>query len=273
MILPPDHEAALAELSLEPPPRIYKFMSWAHLEPLLKGRGLHFQSPSEFNDPFDCSPRVVVPQTRAAIQLRLKQDRERVRGGGDESVADETLNRLRRLSPKQLKFAALMDWHQMVSGYGMTCFAEQADHPLMWSHYADSHRGVCVEFDPSALPKGQTYLTIKVIYRDHRADFHFPKGKRVDRRLDVLRVLNTKGRTWEHEKEWRIVRMSGADTTVVLPANAITSVILGARSRDQDRERLSGWLSEGFPEARVVEASLDLDGFSISVPLEKPGHP
>ena len=28
-----------------------------------------------------------------------------------------------------------------------TCFSKRNDSILMWSHYADSHKGVCFEFD------------------------------------------------------------------------------------------------------------------------------
>lgn len=38
------------------------------------------------------------------------------------------------------------------SGIGMICFSEDGSSSTMWAHYADNHRGVCLEF---ALPEAQ----------------------------------------------------------------------------------------------------------------------
>src|SRR6185369_16167015 len=31
--------------------------------------------------------------------------------------------------------------------YGVLCFSRSWSHPLLWSHYADKHRGICLGFD------------------------------------------------------------------------------------------------------------------------------
>ncbi len=264
MILPPGHDEAMAELMLEPPPRLFKYMSLRHVDSLLAHRELHFQSPASFNDPFDCSPRIVIPKTQAAIQLRLRQDRERVRGGGNEADADAMLKQLAKLPPEKLKIAALENWHQLVWGYGITCFSEIPNHPLLWGHYADSHRGVCIEFESSHLPRGPDHLLIKVFYREERSQFHFPRGNIFDRKIDVLRVLNTKGRHWEYEREWRVVKMNGAESASLLPFLTVRRVIFGARCPDSEISRIESLLGEGFPAASTSLARLNLDGFGIS---------
>lgn len=36
---------------------------------------------------------------------------------------------------------------EMNSRYGMICFSEHWHNPVLWSHYADKHRGICLGFD------------------------------------------------------------------------------------------------------------------------------
>lgn len=39
-------------------------------------------------------------------------------------------------------------WKHMAKLYSMCCFAGVPNSILMWSHYADRHRGVCIGFEP-----------------------------------------------------------------------------------------------------------------------------
>ena len=52
---------------------------------------------------------------------------------------------------------------------GVTCFAERPDNVLMWSHYANSYAGICIEYDFSRINtyggKGVFLNTQKVLYK------------------------------------------------------------------------------------------------------------
>lgn len=43
---------------------------------------------------------------------------------------------------------------------GFLCFSEQMNNPVLWAHYADNHKGLCLEFE---IPSG---LLKKIIYRE-----------------------------------------------------------------------------------------------------------
>lgn len=88
---------------------------------------------------------------------------------------------------------------------GLLCFSENWTDLIMWAHYADAHKGLCLGFDVSGLP------VLKVNYRE--------KQPLVDR--DIARLRNypathddnsedlplhfflTKSKDWQYEKEWR----------------------------------------------------------------------
>ena len=80
----------------------------------------------------------------------------------------------------------------IVEKWGVLCFAKDWKNPLLWSHYADSHKGICLGFD---VPK-EVLCTVE--YRQHRSH---PLDWKSD---DVISsVLWTKFIHWRYEKEQR----------------------------------------------------------------------
>lgn len=52
-----------------------------------------------------------------------------------------------RTNPSGLARRAL---HEVLDRVGLLCLSGNLTSELLWGHYADGHRGVCVEFDPHA---------------------------------------------------------------------------------------------------------------------------
>lgn len=108
----------------------------------------------------------------------------------------------------------------------MSCFSEICDSMLMWSYYADSHKGICIEYDLSKLLKTPTNQKIidsltKVQYSPNRIDcLH---GDAED---NVVKILTSKSDVWSHEQEWRIVCETNNEW---LPFDCISGVYLGKK--------------------------------------------
>src|SRR5260370_36609373 len=80
----------------------------------------------------------------------------------------------------------------MAQKYGMLCFCMHWRNPVLWSHYADRHRGICLGFDvPSDSIKGVQYVVT-------RPPLRFPLTEATTQKL-----LFTKYRDWRYEEEWR----------------------------------------------------------------------
>ncbi|MEN9896865.1 MAG: hypothetical protein RLZZ66_514 [Pseudomonadota bacterium] len=114
-----------------------------------------------------------------------------------------------RANPQKLKDP----FKEMVSGkFGIICFSQSFESPLMWAHYADNHKGVCLKFD---VPEDDC---LDVIYSKSMEKFIEEKLK--DRSLafklavlcncgltfkDLVKILTTKFSEWSYEKETRIL--------------------------------------------------------------------
>lgn len=108
----------------------------------------------------------------------------------------------------------------------MTCFTQRNNNLLMWSHYADSHRGFCVEYalkQPLIQNKELRSHLFPVIYdkirpitRDIQSliDSHKELCKAEEENAyyegeesldDILPLCIMKSKDWEYEEEWRLV--------------------------------------------------------------------
>lgn len=83
-----------------------------------------------------------------------------------------------------------------LNGIGVISFTEAIDNILMWSHYADSHKGMAIGFDPNHPFFKNLY---RVRYTTQRVNLRreYPKTVGVE--------LFFKSDQWMYEKEWRII--------------------------------------------------------------------
>lgn len=118
----------------------------------------------------------------------------------------------------------------------MACFSEKPNNILMWSHYADSHRGFVLEYDTDTFYTKcdscqnkimrqtcldwKTTMLFPILYTNQRYDatqflsdhitmdflkkFNLPKvwGKLDE--LDIVKVGIYKHTQWSYEHEWRL---------------------------------------------------------------------
>jgi Protein of unknown function (DUF2971) len=102
---------------------------------------------------------------------------------------------------------------------GICCFSETYDNILMWAHYADGHRGFCLEFDTS-LPPFSIVRDDKVVQHAEEVKYQpeIPSYDLIElmsgdletrtKKLSKMLLL-TKGECWQYQSEWRICGVSG----------------------------------------------------------------
>ncbi len=94
--------------------------------------------------------------------------------------------------------------------HGIVSFSTTAKCPLMWSHYADQHRGVCVVY--SVPDQGVPNLR-EVIYDGSRkvlaSDIRDMESDEAAKKRVEEAALLTKAGSWRYEKEWRLIGKRG----------------------------------------------------------------
>lgn len=91
--------------------------------------------------------------------------------------------------------------------HGLICFSESCKSPLMWGHYADNHKGICLGFDVDT--KSPEYKEfVKVIYKKEKVHF---KIEQLEEGFNK-KLIKFKDISWEYEREWRaLVTLKGKD--------------------------------------------------------------
>lgn len=140
--------------------------------------------------------------------------------------------------------------------HGLLCFAKNWNSPVLWSHYADNHRGICLGFDISDdLPTQVSYVNSR---------FNWPSA--VDESF-VKQLLFTKFSHWSYEDEYRVYTsleecendLYYADFSEVL---ALKQVIVGARSVIT-RSQLSDALGSFSDGVEVFKARAAFKSFRV----------
>lgn len=134
--------------------------------------------------------------------------------------------------------------------YGITCFSERYDIALMWSHYANKHSGVCVEYDFSKLNINNRLLVqlFPVIYTSNRQCF--PNGVSYDENekflmsttpftsYQLIKNLITKSNVWNYEKEWRLIGFLSELGEQKLTLPIISKIYLGVNISKENRNKI-----------------------------------
>lgn len=122
---------------------------------------------------------------------------------------------------------------KLIDTFQIGCLSTDLKNRLMWSHYADNHRGFCIEYDFSEMPDDM--LPLPVVYSQER--IKFPWGAYFNNDIVALNLslsmeLLTKDEVWEYEKEWRILLPSSSDPNLKIP---ISCIYLGAKCTELNK--------------------------------------
>lgn len=235
---------------------------------------LYFASPREFNDPFDCrAQRNQARNFREEIANFIRMDD--LRRGLSESEIEANLERIRQ-HPDIVRSSRETDADEAAlrrhidEEIGIVSLTSCNNSILMWSHYANFHRGFCIGFNTVNLgfPDNSINEVIYVenIARDILFQFFTAEDSSEDRFLRLQLEINilSKYRDWQYEKEWRIMGIRGIGT---YPPSAICEIIFGLNCSDENKVQVRRAL--GNKTIKYFQAEEGEDDFSINiVPIE-----
>lgn len=135
------------------------------------------------------------------------------------------------------------------------CTTPISMHSLMWAHYADSHKGICIEYevDYSNLPTGISSIPV-----NYTNEFkHYLVSDFLLNPSDFLaRLLFTKHSDWSYESEWRFVLYNGNTTLDLSPSFKIISVTSGLKC-EKDKALKELCTEKEIKLYKVIEHGID----------------
>lgn len=230
------------------PKIIYKYCSLESAERIIKDKQIKLTALSDVNDPFEALPQTgyIFKEYRNAEN----KFRELIQQKATEyQKAGKTIDAWEHNNSIQYKYfvaEAIHESHPWLNSINIakearknifcTCFSETYDNILMWSHYADQHRGCCIAFKSNHL-KVPPFAEIQPVeYVDERPRLW---DDDIQSQLDLPFKKNS---MWSYEREWRLVLPAKEES--VNPENgpflqfgdSIVAVYFGARSEDFNKK-------------------------------------
>ncbi|MCD4741850.1 MAG: DUF2971 domain-containing protein [Desulfobacteraceae bacterium] len=230
----------------------------------LKNAQIFFNTPSSFNDPFDCSVLeasvVLEPEDYISIFKHYINEKGIVLDCDIRNISDipeKYKNQIFTGLQQSLK----QKQYQWLFETGCTCFSERKDYILMWSHYADDHKGFCLEFNTSFKPFQKA---IKVEYSDTFPSVNSTKliAENPEFDKETLSPILTKYKCWCYEKEWRIFHRE-PNKPYGYDVDALNAVYFGSAADDTDIEIVCLLLQGQSKNTKFYKAREDTSKYSL----------
>ena len=140
---------------------------------------------------------------------------------------------------------------------------------LLWSHYADSHKGYCVGFNVGKLKRfcEKTFLehqeTISLEEVRYQEKYPFINAYKLSSDERLKCQLLTKSPEWQYEKEYRLIWFLGANNRLRIDDGIIRRVILGCRMTSADKDEIISILKTRKDRIYLYEAKERRDSFGL----------
>ncbi len=156
--------------------------------------------PLDFNDPFEFSFKEIYNANKQNELTYLEEDSRMVR---------------------QL-------YHEIVSNYGVVCYSSVVPNILLYSHYADKHRGLCLEFEVENI-ENSNLKEVEYCTEFKRIAFSLENNSQKE---EIEMILTSKSTVWACEKEYRQI-FNFKNNYTNYPGK-LTRIIFGCQAKSDD---------------------------------------
>lgn len=194
------------------PRTIYKYRSWDNdlHKRILTHNEIFMSPPNLFNDPFDC--RIYEDMSWLHDQVKRNEYIEKsiIENKDHISKTYKNVDEARKLlinnfsNPNLYQIRSERTQDEFTDKYiGITSFAENCDSILMWSHYANNHRGFSVGFHEKKMKMSGLFdLCESVIYTEDMPNYYADESKTNKINKELYKSIE-----WEYEREYRAISL------------------------------------------------------------------
>lgn len=207
------------------PPELFKYRKISDNTPIdenlhvdaLKNQKVYLNHPYDFNDPYD-----------SAFNIDIERFKEKNAEILEKKIKEEIVNHLLRqrginpniVNNKEIMYDdinidknminTLLDnnsevfynaYFKKIIQFRVSCFSKTPYSILMWSHYANDHKGFCISYNTSKIKEKIKKELYPVFYQD----ILIPLIK-TEKNLNTGKINSLlKYKDWKYEKEWRLI--------------------------------------------------------------------
>ncbi|MGO4509656.1 DUF2971 domain-containing protein [Bradyrhizobium sp. 2TAF36] len=157
--------------------------------------------------------------------------------------------------------------------YNVLCLSAVNDSLLMWSHYADSHRGIVIRLACLEETDSSWSVAEPIVYSEMMPRFCNQEDLRglftgttdLARDSIVKRTILSKAVDWSYEQEWRVYNFSQTHAAQFLKFNVpeLSAIYFGCRANQEDRETIMEAASAINPKVEFYIAAKAERAFAL----------
>lgn len=244
---------------------VYKYRTFDSLKLMLESEKFYFSCPAQFNDPFEFNERL--------LKFNFTESYVREQLASHNRVVSLPRKEKRKiLVPDQTEFykkttRKLIDLKK--KEYGVFCASEVYDNTLMWSHYANEHKGFCIGFEfPQTFDfydefmRAEQIISLYVNYVDKIE----PKNIVVDNEAfsdETLRYwISTKSSVWEYEKEVRFMKYTGKGLVKFKP-EWVKEIYFGLLTPKEEIQEIKKLMKSKNNDCKFYKMEFEKNGFQL----------
>lgn len=235
----------------------YKYASFeVASEHIIKGNTLKFSNPKSFNDPFDCNEGLISISNLTNEELEeIIFSSDNINNHPNKDFIQKNKKKIIRKAINRKEIKSL--WRKQFEHYRVCCISKTSQNILMWSHYADCHKGIAIGFNLPIL--NDKFVVYPVTYAD--------KILPIDGYTNVLKVLyywvTTKSHHWAYEEEFRAINKDGTEY-LSFDKEWIKEIIFGCKVPDKEINRTTSMMRKlKYKNFIVKKMIIDEDTFSL----------
>lgn len=271
--------------------KLFKYVCPQRID-ILENRMICFSTPQQLNDPFELNPHIEGVVTQETCNSSIKDEVAKLRGeysrlprnSRRKMTFDDFARQVSDFAHKELtsevklgmaKKAKVIIDKELVGKIGILSLTERPDNLLMWAHYADSHQGFVIEFDPESSFFNQRRSSFDEFGYLREVKYSEARPSLILEEVEDISPYLTKGNVWKSECEWRMMlpihmrnkQLPCGHNLFSFPPLAIKRIILGCRTTDVTKKIVKEVIKNNpdFMHVKLMNASIDQEHFRVNI--------
>jgi hypothetical protein len=235
---------------------------------------IYFASPDQLNDPFESLSYLDMDIStseaedlfnRLSLTMSPEKHHERslktIINDSDYHFHTQEGNLTRKEIYESILKTSIEKMLREKYNKGVFSLSEKYDCPLLWSHYGDEHKGICIGY---SIPLNTMSSLFKVEYSNDKSVKASDllkmtnQNRAAQRRVDKT-VLQKKSKHWSYEKEWRLIGEKGLSSLTI----EIKEIIFGIKCSGNIKEMIVRILNDGVRKINYFEMKHEGRIFSL----------
>lgn len=257
------YDLTIEEILFLMPDYFYKYSTINdNLKSSIQNGELWYNTSINFNDPFDCRAYLNFGNTEKECRMNF----DKFNRAFNIELPEINKKVWNHLLKKPNDFNLMNSYSASTNiekSIGVTCFSENYNNTLMWSHYANSHRGLVLEFKKDI--KGSlSRKMLPVNYFENYPVINVSDYSEEQMISIVYQVICAKGIDWEYENEWRAITTNGSGLEK-FDKSELTGVIFGLNTEEKDKNEIFDLIqNSGYSKVKFKEAEFESRKFVVN---------